>query len=152
MYNIRKNLNYADAIGCTSHAMADQTRLVLGNPNQEIIVTPFGVNIEKCAPVDVVQKSDRPVIGIVKYLEPIYDIPLLINSFALLHNDAEIKPILKIYGDGTLKDELVELTRILKIEEDVGRKQNKPSLYPEHISEYWELVRDDILPKNGQMS
>ena len=119
MYNIRKNLNYADAIGCTSHAMADQTRLVLGNPNQDIIVTPFGVNIEKCAPVDVVQKSDRPVIGIVKYLEPIYDIPLLINSFALLHNDAEIKPILKIYGDGTLKDELVELTRILKIEEDV---------------------------------
>lgn len=119
MYNIRKNLNYADAIACTSHAMADQARLVLGNPNQDIIVTPFGVNIEKCAPVDVVRESDRPVIGIVKYLEPIYDIPLLINAFALLHRDADVKPILKIYGDGHLKDELVELTKALKIEEDV---------------------------------
>lgn len=119
MYNIRKNLNYANAIACTSYAMADQTRLVLGNPNQDIVVTPFGVNVDKFAPVSVIRESDRPVIGIIKYLEPIYDIPLLINAFSLLHRDSAIKPILKIYGDGRLKNELVELAKQLKIKDDV---------------------------------
>ena len=119
MYNIRKNLNYATAIGCTSHAMADQTRLVLEKPDKDIVVTPFGVNVDTCAPVEVKRETDRPIIGIVKYLEPIYDIPLLINAFALLHKEAEVKPILKIYGDGHLKNELIELSKTLKIEDDV---------------------------------
>lgn len=119
MYNIRRNLNYADAIGCTSYAMADQTRVVLGNPSQEITITPFGVNVDRFSPVEVKRDTERPVIGIVKYLEPIYDIPLLINAFALFYRDSEVKPILKIYGDGHLKEELIYLTKSLGIEDDV---------------------------------
>ena len=119
MYNIRKNLNYANAIACTSYAMADQTRFVLGKPNQEIVITPFGVNTDRFTSVPVKRESDRPIIGIIKYLEPIYDIPLLINAFSLLHKDSDIKPILKIYGDGRLKEELVELSKQLNIEDDV---------------------------------
>lgn len=119
MHIIRKNLNYADAIGCTSHIMADQTRMVMGKPDQYITVTPFGVNVKNCAPLSEKKINDRPVIGIIKYLEPIYDIPLLINAFALLHKECKVKPILRIYGDGHLKDELVELTRKLGISKDV---------------------------------
>ena len=118
LYNIRKNLNYANAIACTSNAMAEQTRIVMGKPEQQITVTPFGVNIDKFAPFKL-KHDDRPVIGIVKYLEPIYDIPLLINAFSIYHKDSKIKPILKIYGDGHLKPELIELTKKLNIFEDV---------------------------------
>lgn len=119
MYNIRKNLRYADAIGCTSNAMADQARLVLGKPNQEITVTPFGVNVKNCTPSSEKKTNERPIIGIVKYLEPIYDIPLLINAFAILHKEWTIKPILRIYGDGHLKEELIELTKRLGVSKDV---------------------------------
>lgn len=119
MYIIRKNLSYADAIGCTSHIMADQTRMVMGKPEQEINVTPFGVNVKNCTPSSEKKTNERPVIGIVKYLEPIYDIPLLINAFALLHKEWPVKPILRIYGDGHLKEELIALTVQLGISEDV---------------------------------
>ena len=37
-----RNLRYADRIASTSHAMADQVRLLLGEPDREIPVTPFG--------------------------------------------------------------------------------------------------------------
>lgn len=119
MYNIRKNLNYADAIGCTSNIMANQTRMVLGKPDQEITVTPFGVNIKKCAPMSFERKDDRPVIGIIKYLEPIYDIPLLINAFNIIYKEMENKPLLRIYGDGHLRDELIALTVQLGINDSV---------------------------------
>lgn len=119
LYNIQKNLNYADAICSTSYAMADQTRLVLNNPEKKITVTPFGVNINTCAPLVRNMENERPVIGIIKYLEPIYDLPLLIKSFALLYRESIIKPVLKIYGNGHLKDELVALTRELDIEDSV---------------------------------
>lgn len=119
MYNIRKNLKYADAIACTSFAMADQTRFVLGEPNKEITVTPFGVNVSNCAPIYPKPVKDRPVIGIVKYLEPIYDIPLLIKAFSIVCKTADFNPLLKIYGNGHLLNELIQLTKDLGIEESV---------------------------------
>lgn len=119
MYIIRKNLNYADAIGCTSHIMAEQARMVMGKPKQKITVTPFGVNVKNCTPSSEKKTNERPIIGIVKYLEPIYDIPLLINAFAILRKEWTIKPILRIYGDGHLKEELIELTKQLGVSKDV---------------------------------
>lgn len=135
MYNIRKNLRYADAIGCTSNAMAHQTRLVLDDPMQEITVTPFGVNITNCAPVIPKPIQKRPVIGIVKYLEPIYDIPLLINAFALVSKNTDYNPILRIYGDGHLKEELIQLTKTLGINESVEFMGTIPNVkVPEALS------------------
>lgn len=119
LYNIKKNLNYADAVCCTSHIMADQARLVLGNPNKKITVTPFGVNVKNCTPTTKKIDNKRPIIGIVKYLEPIYDLPLLINAFNLLYQQSENKPLLKIYGDGHLRDELISLTEKLGIKDSV---------------------------------
>lgn len=120
MYNIRKNLNYADAIGCTSHIMANQTREVMGKADQKIIVTPFGVNTKNCSPSPLKVENERPVIGIIKYLEPIYDIPLLINAFSIIYKEMEVKPLLRIYGDGHLRNDLIRLTEQLGIEDSVS--------------------------------
>ncbi len=118
-YVLVRNLNYCDAIASTSHAMAEEARKVLRQPNREITVTPFGVDTRKFFPITKKIESERPVIGIVKYLEPIYDIPLLINAFAVVYKNSVVKPVLHIYGGGGLLEELKELTRILEIEDDV---------------------------------
>lgn len=119
MYNIRKNLLYADAIGSTSNAMAQQVRLLLSNPQMEVTVTPFGVDVERFSPECIKKEKKQPVIGIVKYLEPIYDIPLLLNAFSIVYNRLEVKPILRIYGDGYLKEELESLAKRLNIASSV---------------------------------
>ena len=116
---IVKNLNYCDAIASTSFAMADEARKVLGQPNKEITVTPFGVNIDKFIPASESKSNQRPIIGIVKYLEPIYDIPLLIKAFAIVHKKCEIKPLLHIYGGGRLLEELTNLANTLGVGDDV---------------------------------
>ena len=56
-YVITRNLNYCDAIASTSYAMADEARKVLRQPNKEITVTPFGVNVERFSPN--YEKEDR---------------------------------------------------------------------------------------------
>jgi glycosyltransferase involved in cell wall biosynthesis len=114
-----KNLNYCDAIASTSFAMADEVKKVLGNPDKDVTVTPFGVDINKFSPEVTSRVNDRPIIGIVKYLHPIYDIPLLINAFAIVYNTSDVKPLLHIYGGGPLLSELKELVKKLDIEEAV---------------------------------
>ena len=103
-----KNLNYADAIASTSFAMAEETRRVLNNPSKKITVTPFGVDLQLFYPSLKKTRKENKIIGIVKYLEPIYDIPLLINAFEIIkRKNRNVE--LHIYGDGKLKDELVEM-------------------------------------------
>ena len=116
---ICKNLNYCDAIASTSFAMAEEARKVLGQPNKEITVTPFGVDINRFTPPENHVNNNRPIIGIVKYLEPIYDIPLLIKAFAIVCEKREVRPLLHIYGGGKLLDELKELANSLGIGKDV---------------------------------
>ena len=115
---ICKNLNYCDAIASTSFAMAEQTKKILNNFNKNITVTPFGVDINKFKKTNYT-KNDIFTIGIVKYLEPIYDIPLLINAFYIVQKQVNIKLQLSIYGDGSLKDELVLLCEKLNISDKV---------------------------------
>lgn len=116
---LRKTLRYADAIASTSKAMADAARVVLGDPNKEITVTPFGVDTTRFSPSTEKIKHKRPVITIVKYLEPIYDIELLIRAFSLAYDQLDEKPELRIYGSGHLKDELVALCRELGKEDSI---------------------------------
>lgn len=116
-YIIRKNLNYASAVASTSKAMAEQTKLLMGK-DFDVTVTPFGVDINKFSKTKR-EDNKRPIIGIVKYLEPIYDIPLLINAFAIVHSQESIKPLLHIYGGGHLLDELKALCVQLDIQDDV---------------------------------
>lgn len=114
----------------TSNAMASEIRNVLNNPSKQILITPFGINTSIFKPSEVKIKNDRPVIGIVKTLSPIYDIELLIKAFQIIHEEAEEMeelPILKIYGDGPLRKHLVQLSVDLGIANDVefcGRIRN----------------------------
>lgn len=110
-----KNFKYADAIASTSVAMANQVKLILNDEKQEIAVTPFGVDIKKFAPV-LREKSDCITIGIVKYMEPIYDIPLLIRAYNIVTKKANVKTQLHIYGGGTLLDEMKKLVSDLGLE------------------------------------
>lgn len=113
-----KNLSYADAIASTSYAMANETRRVLNDFEREITVTPFGVDLNLFYPNKKNIPNNNKVIGIVKYLEPIYDIPLLINAFEkVLETEKNVE--LHIYGDGHLKDELLKMCVDKGIEEKV---------------------------------
>lgn len=117
-----RNLRYADAVASTSAVMAEEAKKVLSDASFPITVTPFGVETDRFCPADIHVVNDRPVIGLVKYLEPIYDIPLLLNAFAILYKESEVKPLLDIYGDGPLLDELEALSRDLGIADSVSFK------------------------------
>ncbi|MCQ2067847.1 MAG: glycosyltransferase [Bacteroidaceae bacterium] len=114
-----RNLRYATAVASTSVAMATEARKVLGDDSFPITVTPFGVDVARFCPADRHVTNERPVIGIVKYLEKIYDIPLLLRAFAIVYERSEVKPVLDIYGNGPLKDELEALAAELGISDSV---------------------------------
>ncbi len=113
-----KNLRYADALASTSNAMARRTEMFI-TPKEPIFITPFGVDTSLFTPADKAHR--RPLtIGTVKTLEKKYGIEYLIRAFQLLckrypGNDM----LLKIYGKGSLEQQLKALTRELGIAEKV---------------------------------
>lgn len=113
-----RNIKYADAIAATSIAMSAKIKEVYPTINKEVYVTPFGVDVNLFKPVPRTRKN-KPVIGIVKYLKPIYDIPLLIYAFAIIKKRTNIDPLLYIYGGGPLLEELKQLCKKLGISDDV---------------------------------
>lgn len=113
-----KNFNYADAVASTSVVMAKKVKEIYPKLRKNIYVTPFGVDINLFKP-DKIKKNERPIIGIVKYLKPIYDIPLLIKAFSIVHKQFDPKPILHIYGGGPLQEELEKMCSELEISKDV---------------------------------
>ncbi|MCR5609779.1 MAG: glycosyltransferase [Lachnospiraceae bacterium] len=113
-----KNILYADAVAATSIAMAKKIKEVYPEYKKDVVVTPFGIDTELFKPKER-EKNKRSVIGIVKYLKPIYDIPLLIDAFSILWHKMDVKPLLYIYGGGPLLEELQEKCDKLGISEDV---------------------------------
>lgn len=114
---IRRNLIYADAIASTSNAMANKVREILNDDKYEVTVTPFGVDTTRFSKNEK-SDSNKKIIGIVKYLEPIYDVELLIKAFSYIYkkkNDV----FLHIYGDGSLRSELENLCVDLEISDRV---------------------------------
>lgn len=130
---LEKNLAYADAVASTSHTMAHEAaRYIKDKP---VYVTPFGVDTEKFHPARAGSRQSsrpRPVIGIVKYLKPIYDIQLLIRAFARVCNTTDFHPQLRIYGSGPLKQELRMLANGLGVGDDVL---------------FYETIPNDQVPK-----
>lgn len=114
---LKKNVFYADAVASTSIIMAKELKKVLPLYQKEIIVTPFGIDINKFVPAK--HTHNNIVIGIVKYLEPIYNIDLLINAFAILHKKHS-NTVLHIYGDGPLESDLKSLCKTLGVENNVS--------------------------------
>lgn len=124
---VKKLLTSADAVAATSRAMADEAKRIMGNSQKDVTVTPFGVDINLFKKDENRIYCERPIIGIIKYLKPEYNIPLLIKAFAIVKERASIKPLLHIYGSGPLKDELVALCNNLGISEDVSFFETIPN-------------------------
>ena len=123
---IKQSLKSAKHIASTSHAMAEQVKLILDDESLVIAITPFGVDMQRFGCTQQPFRSDSITIGIVKRLEHKYGIDLLINAFAdtkqhFLKTNSDIGAKLKlmIVGDGSLESELIELTKDLKISEQV---------------------------------
>ena len=116
---VKQLLINADAVAATSKAMATEAKRIMGKRHKDVTVTPFGVDITLFKKDEDRKYSERPVIGIIKYLKPEYNIPLLIKAFAITREIAKVKPLLHIYGSGPLKEEFVSLCKQLNIYDDV---------------------------------
>ena len=108
-------LKSAKALASTSNAMAAEIRNLLSDSGKEIAITPVGINTYVFSPLDFLNLHKFKVIGIVKTLSPIYDIPLLLNSIRIVCSRNHTDIILRIYGDGPQKQELEKLTKELDI-------------------------------------
>lgn len=116
---IKYNLRKADYILSTSHVMAKETKKYT---DKDIAVTPFGVDIELFKPLPT-DSNDEFVIGNVKTLRPKYGIDVLIKAAEIvIKNNPDKKIRLDIYGEGPQKDELIQLSITLGIQEKVNFK------------------------------
>lgn len=117
---IKYNLKKADCILSTSHAMAKETYKYT---DKEILITPFGVDIEHFKKIDGLQPIDEFIVGNVKTLSPKYGIDVLIRAFRIvLDNNPNLKTRLLIYGKGPCKQEYENLAKDLGIEDFVEFK------------------------------
>lgn len=113
------NLKKADHVLSTSHIMAKETRKYTDKP---IAITPFGVNTNLFKPLTL-PTSEEFIIGNVKTLKPVYGIDVLIKSASIVIKNNPSKRIkLEIYGEGSQKDELIQLAKTLGIEDKVEFK------------------------------
>ena len=114
---IEFNFSQADKILSTSHIMAKETKLYT---NKEIIVTPFGIDLDLFKPMEIntlFNKGDI-VIGTVKTLEEIYGIEYLIKAFKIVVEKYPDLPLkLLIVGGGSLEMKLTQLTKDLQIDQ-----------------------------------
>jgi glycosyltransferase involved in cell wall biosynthesis len=110
-------MRWADYVASTSLAMANQVLALTGSLRREVIVTPFGVDLERFRFFDRSERT-RPstVIGTVKGLKHIYGIDVLLRAFACLagHSDKPLE--LHIYGGGPDEKELRQLSFDLGID------------------------------------
>lgn len=117
-----KNLNSYKAIASTSYCMAKETEQYLMK-EQDIYITPFGVDIEKFKNLNLEKKEDKIIIGIVKTLEPKYGIEYLIKAIKelekILDKENFKKIEVKIYGKGYLRESLENLAKELNIKEKI---------------------------------
>lgn len=115
---IKYNLSKADKILSTSKVMAIETNKYT---DKEVVVTPFGIDLDKFKPLEVNSLFDKNdiVIGTVKTLEEKYGIEYLIKAFAVVKDKYKYLPLkLLIVGAGSLSTALKELTYDLGIEKD----------------------------------
>ncbi|MBU3158692.1 glycosyltransferase family 4 protein [Clostridium frigoris] len=127
-------LKGADKVCSTSNDMAEETGKYY---NKEIIITPFGVDIDKFKCYTPILSSINITIGVIKGLEKIYGIDYLIEGFSKViqeyHGNKQLK--LLIVGEGTQRIKLQALVNELDIKSNVtftGKIDNDK--VPEYIN------------------
>lgn len=82
---LKKNLAAADLIFSTSRCMARETEKYV-SPSKEIVITPFGVDIEKFNPDRTKdQDKDKFVYGFLKGLDSIYGVDIFLDAFDIVY-------------------------------------------------------------------
>ncbi|MBN1637441.1 MAG: glycosyltransferase [Ignavibacteriales bacterium] len=115
---IKHNLQKADIILSTSNVMKIEIQKYT---NKDILVTPFGIDIEnfKKKEVKSIFKKNEIVIGTVKLLKPKYGIDFLLRVFKILKDKYSTLPLkLLIVGFGEQEKELKDLAKKLNISND----------------------------------
>jgi glycosyltransferase involved in cell wall biosynthesis len=139
---VKKNLQYYDWIGSTSHVMAKQ--ILKLHPNaKNISITPFGVDTQVFASTPSIRNKEYITIGTVKTMHSNYGIDLLLQSFAnALEKLSETNPVLSeqmrllIVGAGPQLAEYQNLARELNIERVVKFTGYVPNRkVPKYLSE-----------------
>lgn len=104
---IKYNLSKADYILSTSHIMAKETSKYT---DKDILITPFGVDIDRFKKIEHQQPTDEFIVGNVKTLSPKYGIDVLIKAFKIIvDNNPDLKTRLLIYGRGPCRKEYEKL-------------------------------------------
>jgi glycosyltransferase involved in cell wall biosynthesis len=106
---IEFNLKRADKILSTSKIMAKETNKYT---DKEVLVTPFGIDMEQFRPMKVqsIFREEDIVIGTIKAMEIEYGIDTLVKSFKKLSDKYNKLPLkLLIVGGGNLEEELQQL-------------------------------------------
>jgi glycosyltransferase involved in cell wall biosynthesis len=120
-YLLEKILKKADVLCSTSRIMAAEMQKYV-NPESQIDVIPFGVDIERFSPParQEIQNPGAPVIfGVAKYLQPVYGLDILLRAFALLEKRCPGRALLRLAGDGPEKKKLQNLAARLGITQQV---------------------------------
>lgn len=141
---LTRNVKSAKMLASTSNCMAEQLCKVMGH-ELKIGITPFGVDIQQFSGRQSEEKSDRNIlIGTVKALEPVYRICDLIEAVGVLRQKLiqsgeealADKISVKIYGDGSLKEDLEKQIERSHLKETVFLQGKIPNTQvPEALSE-----------------
>lgn len=134
---LQKNVRNAKCIASTSNCMARKLREVMGDETLDITVTPFGVNLSRFNPelfMDTgCKKQEKIVIGNIKALEAKYGITQMILAFDRLNMQLQetgrldIQLSMVIYGEGSQKEELLQLIRKCGLENKIVLKGRIPN-------------------------
>lgn len=114
---LKFNLKHADRLFSTSKSMAKEMSLYT---NRNIIITPFGIDLEEFSVNDPIEEKGKINIGLAKGLEEVYGIDTLIKAFSnvvRMNQDKDIK--LKLAGKGSKLEELIQLTKRLGVKDSV---------------------------------
>lgn len=113
---VQYNLNKADYIFSTSKAMKNQVNKLV---KREVIVTPFGVDIDKFRPLNKIKNNNKIIVGTIKTLSPKYGIEYLIKAFKIVQDSNNMDLELQIAGKGEQEEDLKKLCKELKLEDRV---------------------------------
>lgn len=130
---LKRILNSGEVICSTSK---DMKREIKKFYNDEVVLTPFGVDTKRFKSSTPILQKEYITIGITKNLEKIYGINYLIEAFAQLCNERKQDLKLLIVGDGTERENLQKLCKdkgILSNVSFTGRVENKD--IPKYINE-----------------
>lgn len=143
-----KNLEAYRFIASTSKCMAEETKKYM-KKNQEIFITPFGVDIERFKSFNKERKDNKIKIGIVKTLLEKYGIEYLIRAIydlKTLISEEEFKKIeVNIYGVGDLRGKLEEISKKLELSDKIFfRGYISNELVPDALNEMDIFVAPSI--------